>query len=431
METEADLKPFLTQTLAHALMDRGIGPALAWYSAFGMTLLVFLLIVFALVYVRKQYVQVLVQKLTAKTRFRWDDVLTRHGCFTWAVNLGISVAFILLSQVFFGNMNVGGVPLGQLITTVCNLYFIVTLLLLVDSLLNAGMGFYGLLPISKDIEIKGFVQAVKLVVFLVGAIFFLSVLLGKTPVYFLSGIGALTAVLLLIFKDAILGLVAGIQISVNRTVRVGDWIEMPAHGADGDVTDISLTTVKIQNWDKTITSIPTYDLIQKSFKNWRGMREVGGRRIKRSLMIDLSTVRFADREMIDHFRSITLIRDYVDQKIAEIDAFNKENGIMDFPRNGRSLTNIGTFRAYCVAYLKANPQIHDKLTFLVRQLAPTSKGLPIEIYVFSKDTNWVNYEAIQSDIFDHLFAILPEFRLAAFQEASGLDVRSLGSALSR
>ena len=253
----------------------------------------------------------------------------------------------------------------------------------------------------------------------------LSVLLDRSPVLLLSGLGALTAVLLLIFKDAILGFVAGIHISANRLVRVGDWIEMPTHQADGDVIDISLTTVKVQNWDKTITTIPSYDLVSRPFKNWRGMQDSGGRRIKRAIMIDISTIRFADAAMIESFCGISLIKGYVEDKLAEIDAFNKEHGITDHPRNGRALTNIGTFRAYCVAYLRAHPKIHDKMTFLVRQLAPTPKGLPLEIYVFTTDTAWVAYEGIQADVFDHLFAILPAFGLAAFQDATGLDLRSL------
>ncbi len=418
-------KPYLTQSIAETLVGRGWGESMAWYLAFGLTLLAFVTIVVGLIYIRRSYIRRVFAKVTAKTKFKWDDLLAQHGVFTWVANLVISVVFILLSQVFFGSMQFSGIPIGKLISTFCNLYFIITLLFLVDSGLNALMGFYSKLPVSKDIEIKGFVQAIKLIILLIGSIFILSLILGKSPVFFLSGVGALTAVLLLIFKDAILGLVAGIQISVNRTLRVGDWIEMAAHGADGDVIDISLTTVKIQNWDKTITSIPTYDLISKSFKNWRGMQDSGGRRIKRSIMIDLNTIRFADQTMLESFRSISLIQGYLDQKLEDIESFNRNNEIKDHPKNGRALTNVGTFRAYCIAYLKANPKIHENMTFLVRQLSPTSKGLPIEIYVFSNDTNWGNYEAIQADIFDHLFAILPEFQLAAFQEASGVDVRSL------
>ena len=426
METEASIatKQYLTQSIAEGLVNRGWSEALAWYTAFGVVLVAFMLLVGLLVWVQKTYIRRLFAKVTSKTKFQWDDLLAKHGFFTWLANVGIAVIFILLSQVFFGALEFGGIPLGKMILTVCNLYFIITLLFLMDSALNALMGFYARLPVSKDIEIKGFIQAVKLIILLIGIIFILSTVLGKSPVFFLSGVGAITAILLLIFKDAILGLVAGIQISVNRTLRVGDWIEMAAHGADGDVIDISLTTVKIQNWDKTITSIPTYDLISKSFKNWRGMQESGGRRIKRSIMIDLNTIRFADKEMLESFRSISLIQEYVDAKLKEIEKFNADAGIQDYPRNGRSLTNVGTFRAYCIAYLKANPKIHhENMTFLIRQLAPTSKGLPIEIYVFTNDTNWVNYEGIQADIFDHLFAILPEFKLAAFQEASGRDLR--------
>ena len=238
--------------------------------------------------------------------------------------------------------------------------------------------------------------------------------------------GALTAVLLLVFRDAILGFVAGIMISVNNIVRVGDWIEMSKAGADGDVIDVSLTTVKVQNWDKTITTIPTYDLISDSFRNWRGMKDSGGRRIKRPLYLDVQSIRFADEELIKRWEKIDLLKDYLKKKREEIQKANEERGTdLTILGNGRRITNAGTFRAYCVAYLKAHPQIHQDMTFLVRQLAPTEHGLPIEIYVFSKDQVWANYEAIQADIFDHLLSVIGEFDLHIFQKPSGLDMQSM------
>jgi miniconductance mechanosensitive channel len=244
-------------------------------------------------------------------------------------------------------------------------------------------------------------------------------LLDKSPVYFFSGLGALTAVLLLVFKDVILGLVAGVQLTANNMVRKGDWIEMPKYGADGDVIDVSLTTVKVQNWDKTVSTIPAHALVSDAFKNWRGMSESGGRRIKRSIHLDVSSLRFLKESEIKELEKIELLKDYFKGKRSDIGEKGLEvekQGLVAPLLNGRNLTNAGTFRAYCLEYLRANPAIHKEgMTFLVRQLAPTDKGLPIEIYVFVNDIRWVQYEAIQSDIFDHLLASLPIFSLRAFQ----------------
>ena len=246
--------------------------------------------------------------------------------------------------------------------------------------------------------------------------------------YFLSGLGALTAVLLLVFKDTILGLVAGVQLSANKMVAVGDWIEMPKYGADGDVIEVALTTVKVQNWDKTVTTIPAYALISDSFKNWRGMQESGGRRIKRSVSIDVQTIVFCDEEMLGRFAKIKYIAEYIQKKKDELARFNQELKVDDSSLvNGRRMTNVGTFRAYVVAYLKHHPKIHQEMTFLVRQLAPSENGLPIEVYVFSNDKVWANYEAIQADIFDHILAVVPEFDLRVFQVPTGNDFRRLQS----
>lgn len=403
------------------LVSNGVSDFWAWAFAITLSLLGFFGVLFLAITVRRRLIKRALNKVTSKTEFDWDDILNQYGVFRWGANIIIALLSVLLARLFFAGVVVQGFPVFDFVTAGCYIYFIITVLFFFDSLLDGSLAFYAKLPISKDVEIKGFVQAVKLLVFLVGLIFIISVIIGETPLYILSGIGALTAILLLIFKDAILGFVAGIQISVNRTVRVGDWVEMPSHMADGDVIDISLTTVKIQNWDKTITSIPTYDLISRPFKNWRGMSESGGRRIKRSLMIDMNTIRFADEEMLKNFRSIKILEPYLDKKLPDIDSSNSGIPAEERAKNGRWITNIGTFRAYCEAYLSNHPKIHDKMTFLVRQLAPTSKGLPIEIYVFSNDTAWVSYEAIQSDIFDHLIAILPELGLAVFQEPTGRD----------
>ncbi|MBQ6704473.1 MAG: mechanosensitive ion channel family protein [Opitutales bacterium] len=274
----------------------------------------------------------------------------------------------------------------------------------------------------KDVPIKGFFQAIKIILTLGVAIWVLSILSDKSPAYFLSGLGALMAILLIVFKDTLLGFTAGILISANDLVRNKDWIEIPGTNVDGEVFDVSLTTVKVRNWDNTIANVPAYTLISGAFKNWRGMEKSGGRRIKRAISIDMQTIHFASEQEIARWQKIELLKPYLSQKLEEIREANArvpETADPSVPANTRNLTNIGTFRAYCVAYLKANRKIHQGMTMLVRQLDPKATGLPLEIYVFTNDTRWGVYENIQSDIFDHLFAIMPEFGLAPFQEPSG------------
>ena len=261
-------------------------------------------------------------------------------------------------------------------------------------------------------------------------IMIISILLERDPTVLLAGLGAMAAILLLVFKDTILGFVASIQLSANEMVKIGDWIEMRSHGADGTVIDITLTTVKVQNWDKTISTIPTYALVADSFDNWKGMEESGGRRIKRAVSIDMGSIHFCDSAMLNRFERFELIRDYVRQKEAEIIAYNKKKSISDEDIiSGRRQTNVGIFRKYLEVYLLQHPMINKDMTFLVRQLHPTPTGLPIEIYVFCKDKAWANYETIQADIFDHIFAVIPEFELRVFQEPSGADIsKAIGKA---
>jgi miniconductance mechanosensitive channel len=258
-------------------------------------------------------------------------------------------------------------------------------------------------------------------------IFIVSILTDKSPWGVLSILGGFTVVLMLVFKDTILGFVASIQLSGHDMVRIGDWIEMPKYGADGDVIDVSIHTVKVRNWDKTITTIPTYGLVSDAFKNWRGMSESGGRRIKRALHIDMSSIKFCTDEMLERFNKFDFIKDYIAQKQEEINVYNKEHATDTFQLiNGRRQTNIGVFRAYIIAYLKKHPKIHQNMTFLVRHLEPTQDGLPLQIYVFSNDQVWANYEAIQADIFDHLLAAVPEFELRVFQNPTGYDFSKIG-----
>lgn len=311
-----------------------------------------------------------------------------------------------------------------LIMNFVSIYVIIVTVIIVDALLNVANDIYTTFEISKVRPIRGYIQVVKIFIFMIGGILVISKLIGQSPVILLSGIGALSAVTMLVFKDSILGLVAGIQLTSNDMLRVGDWIEMPKYGADGSITDISLNTVKIQNWDKTITTIPTYAMISDSFKNWRGMQNSGGRRIKRSIYIDTNSISFCTPEMIEEFKKIHYLHQYITDKTQEIDDYNFRHKIDRTSLvNGRSLTNIGVFRAYILRYLENHPGIHQEMTLMVRQLAPQETGLPLEIYAFTNRTEWAIYEGVQSDIFDHVLAIAPSFGLRIFQQPAGHDFK--------
>lgn len=293
-----------------------------------------------------------------------------------------------------------------------------------DRFVLAVNDIYERLPRAKGKPIKGFVQIVEIIAYMFGTITVISVLLGRSPWVLVSGLGAMTAVLILVFKDTILSLVASVRITANGLIEIGDWIEMPQYGADGDVIDIALHSIQIQNWDKTITSIPTHKLIDESFKNWKGMQKAGGRRIMRNILIDTASIKFCDEDLLAELEKIHLLKDYLKEKKKEISAYNKDKGIPedDFI-NGRHLTNIGTFRAYIVQYIKNHPQIKNDLIILIRQLQPEAVGLPLQVYAFADTTVWGEYEDIQSDIFDHLLALAPVFGLRVFQYPSGKDLR--------
>lgn len=297
---------------------------------------------------------------------------------------------------------------------------------------------YERMPRAKNRPIKGFVQVVKILVLCGAAIIIISILIQQSPLLLLSGLGAITAVLLLVFKDTILSLVASVQLTTNDMLRVGDWIEMPGMNADGDVIDISLHTVKVQNFDKTITTIPTHRLVSDSYRNWRGMAEAGGRRVKRSLALDQNTIRFLSADEIGKLDRFKLLKPYLAAKTAELEEWNaraiegesggsSEGGSAQDSVNARRLTNIGTLRAYIIAYLRAHPRLQgDGFTMMVRQLPPSPQGLPIEVYCFTDTVNWAEYEGIQADLFDHLLALVPEFGLRIFQEPTGLDFGAIG-----
>ena len=352
-----------------------------------------------------------------KTATDLDDILIEKGVFSRLSYL-IPLIFIYNLKDVFSEYDIFGRVLVSLIALI--------IISSLNAFINALSHIYSRSKYADRLNIKSYIQVIKLFINIFGAIIVVALLTGKSPIYFLSGIGALTAVLILVFKDTILSLVSSVQISSNDLFKVGDWVEAPQFGADGDVIDIALHSVKIQNWDKTISIIPTHKLIDSSFKNWRGMSESGGRRIKRSINIDMNSIKFCSNKMTERFKKFKVIGKYINQKLSDIDKYNTENNVIeDGLINRRSLTNIGTFRAYIEGYLHKHNKIHDEMTFLVRQLSPSSSGLPIEIYVFANDTDWVNYEAIQSDIFDHLLAVVPEFDLKVFQNPSGNDFNKI------
>lgn len=422
MDIFSQFESLVIQTIQKSL---GVETLYAEYAYVGLALLAILMIGWLANLLVKRFLLGVVRSIAKKTRTKLSEYLLEESFFLRLSHLAPAFVIGVLSDLVFSSYPV----VAGLIEVLINLYLVATALWVLDAIIDTFYMLYEESAFSTKLPLKGICQAIKIVVNVTGVIFILSILLDKSPLYFFSGLGALTAVLLLVFKDVILGLVAGIQLAANNMVRKGDWVEMPKYGADGDVIDVALTTVKIQNWDKTITTIPAHALVSDAFKNWRGMSESGGRRIKRSINLDLSSVRFLKESEISELESIDLLKNYLSEKCTEIGEEGmqvEEYGLAAPLLNGRNLTNSGTFRAYCIEYLRAHPSIHQQgMTFLVRQLAPTEKGLPIEIYVFVNDVRWVHYEGIQSDIFDHLLACLPVFGLRAFQLPSDFSLARL------
>ena len=406
------------------LVTQGVNPATANSLAIGiLTVLAIVLSIIANIVAKRLILKGLAH-IIIRTETKWDDIFLERKVFDKLSHLAPAVVLYVMMPLVLEGYD----RLIAFATCVVFVYMIIIGVLVIDSFLNAVHDIYLTMGVSKEIPIKSFIQILKVVIYFAAIIFIISAILNKTPLYFFSGLGALTAVLFLIFKDAILGFVAGIQLAANKMVSHGDWIEMPKYGADGDVLEVALTTVKVQNWDKTVTTIPTYALISESFKNWRGMQLSGGRRIKRSVYIDINTIKFCTEEMIERFSKIRYIAEYMVKKKKELAEYNAAHQLDDsVPTNKRQLTNVGTFRAYVISYLRNHPMINQEMTFLIRQLALAEHGLPIEIYVFCKDKVWAHYEAIQSDIFDHILSIVPEFDLKVFQNPAGSDFKEYAS----
>ncbi|MFO7977983.1 MAG: mechanosensitive ion channel [Bacteroidales bacterium] len=379
--------------------------------AFLYGLLIFL-VSLILRYVFKEIIIALVGKFVKNSSNRYDDVFLEKKVFHKLSHLAPVLAIYLMAPALLTEFP----RLIDFTYLITSLYIVIVVFMLVFSILEAAETIYNSFDISRARPIKIYIQITKIILGLIAGILVLSLLLGEDPKWFLTGMGAAMAILLLIFKDTILGFVGGVQVTANNMLQIGDWIEMPKYGADGDVVEIALHTVKVQNFDRTITTIPTYALVTDSFKNWRGMVQSGGRRIKRAIFIDARTVKFCDKTMLEQFETMAYLKDYIRTRRKEIEEFNQANDFDEHQLvNGRRMTNLGTFRAYVLNYLMNHPKIHKDAICMVRQLEPNEKGIPLEIYAFTNDVNWVNYEGIQSDIFDHIFSVMPYFHLKVFQ----------------
>lgn len=364
-----------------------------------------------------------VERIVKSTRNEYDNFLIEKKVFNKLAQITPAIIINLTLPSLIDNAP----KLSEFLAEVAQVWIIVVLLLTLSAFLDALNNIYMHSKVSKNRSIKGFLQLMKVIASIVAIFAVLAVFIEDFEVSkVFAGLGAMAAVLMLVFRDTILSLVASVQIGANDMVRLGDWVVLPTYGADGDVIEINLNTIKIQNWDKTISTVPVYALVSDSFQNWRGMSESGGRRIKRSINIDIKSVKFASPELLEKLGKFYLLKDYIPQKEKELKERNaKLNMDENIVINGARQTNLGIFRQYLEAYLHSLPTIHQDMTFLVRHLQPSEKGIPVEIYVFSNDQEWSAYEKIQADIFDHVLAIVSEFELRIFQNPTGDDVKSL------
>lgn len=367
----------------------------------------------------KRYIVRLFNHVLSRWKHPWLEALIENHPIS-------HIAYLAPLIIIYYYTSMIGHEVGSILKNFTQVGMLWCLLIILDDVLDTLVNIYEKYEISRSKPIKGYIQVVKIVLYSLITIISAAVLLGKSPLYFLSGLGALTAILLLVFKDTILSLVASIQIATNGMVRIGDWISMPSYQADGDIIDIALHHVTIQNWDKTLTTIPTHKFLDTPFRNWKGMSESGGRRICRSIHIDLNSVKVVDADLMKRLSNISLISDYISDRQNEIDQFNKTHKIDKTSMvNGRNQTNLGVYRKYLQNYLDNHPKIEGRMTKLVRQQAPTEIGVPIQLYIFTNTTVWADYESIQSDIFDHIFSTIQEFDLKIFQNPTGNDLKRL------
>lgn len=411
----------VTGFINEILLSWGFSQSWADDLTSGIILVVILAIAFLGDAICRHIILTAVARLVKKTKATWDDIVFDRKVLTHVSHLVAPILLYILLPLAISNLG-----LLSFIQRICMIYIIAVFLKFISSLLTALFHVYSEKEQFRDRPLKGLLQTVQVILFFIGGIIIVSILIDKSPMVLLTGLGASAAVLMLVFKDSIMGFVSGIQLSANNMLRVGDWIQMPKYGADGTVIEVTLNTVKVRNWDNTITTIPPYALVSDSFQNWRGMQESGGRRIKRSIRIDMNSVKFCTPEMLAKYKKIQLLKDYIEETEKVIEDYNKEHGI-DNPIlvNGRRQTNLGVFRAYLTNYLKSLPTVNQDLTCMVRQLQPTEQGIPLELYFFSAIKAWVPYEGVQADVFDHVLAIIPEFDLHVFQNPTGEDFREL------
>lgn len=403
------------------LLEQGVGNKHLEMTAIAVGLLIIFLVSTVSYYLAKNQIIAIVHRLIVKTKNTWDDALIEHKVLTRLTLLLPFILILFLTPLIFSN----DLLLADLLILFAKVALTFQVARSLSAILNVSKSLYRETAKQKYLPLNAIIQVIKLAIYLVTIIIIISVILNRSPIYLLSGLGALTAVLILVFQDTIKGLVASIQISANKMVVAGDWIELPKYGADGDVIEIGLNTVKVQNFDKTITTVPTYALISDSFKNWRNMYHTGARRIKRTMIIDIASIDFYSLEKVDFLANTQLLKEYLIDKKQQLEVDNnKSKGDKDNQLDTRQLTNIGTFRAYIEMYLHQHPNICNDLTSMVRQLPATASGLPLELYCFVNTTDWGKYEAIQADIFDHLFAIAPQFDLRVFQHPTGFDWQS-------
>ena len=402
------------------LADIGLKGALLNVSQVTLIILFLIFICFVADFISRKIFVSLIEKLIARTKNTWDDVLVEKKVFENVVHIVPAVIIGGLSPILFKGHDLMLVTFDK----IGSIYLTISIILTFVAFFKAFQLYLESRPFLKDKPIESYFQLIRLLAYIFGGIYVISILLGKSPLGIFSALGAMSVVLMLVFKDTILGFVGSIQIAANDMVKIGDWVEFPKFGADGVVLEIKLQTIKVQNWDKTITTIPTYAFVSKAFKNWRGMEESGGRRIKRSFSIDMTTIKFCDEAMLEKLKGVHYIEDYLKNKEADIKTYNTNNKI-DLSNfvNGRRVTNLGTFRAYIEAYLNNNSLINKDMTFIVRLLSPEANGQPIEIYIFSKEQRWKEYEGIQADIFEHILAVVSEFDLKIFQNPTGADFK--------
>ena len=411
----------LLNQIDEILIGWGISPATAGWLDEIVALVFILLLAFTADTICRKVLLKVVARIVRNTKATWDDILFDHSVMVHLSRLVAPIVIYLCMPVVFA-----GTTAMDFIRRLCLIYIIIIFLSFLNSFLKAAYAVYSEKESLRDRPLKGLFQTVQVLMWFVGGVVIVATLINQEPFRLLAGLGASAAVLMLVFKDSIMGVVSGVQLSANDMLKVGDWITMPKYGANGYVIEVTLNTVKVRNFDNTITTIPPYLLVSDSFQNWRGMRESGGRRIKRSINIDMGSVRFCTPEMLEKYRRIQLLKDYIDRTEEAVRVYNEENHIdNNVLVNGKRQTNLGVFRAYLTAYLKSLPVVNTDLNCMVRHLQPTDHGLPVELYFFTTVKDWIPYEGVQADVFDHVLAIIPEFGLRVFQSPSGADFRQL------